>query len=130
MGRLCTICCHPRRTEIDAAVLAHLSGFRPIAARFQVDPVSLRRHTHNHLAAQVQQAAEARALASTESLIAELNTLHAHARSVLVRAEQARDDKLILLALREGRADVEALARLAPLQDVDALGRARGKDWP
>ncbi len=59
-------------------------------------------------------------LASTESLIAEMNRLHDHVRDVLERGQQAGDDRLILMGVAEGRRNMDSLARLGPLGEVEA----------
>ncbi len=48
MGRRCTICDHPKRQEIDKALLSGLS-FRKIGKRFDVNPSSAYRHRQTHV---------------------------------------------------------------------------------
>lgn len=119
-GRLCTICTHPQMDAINAALVAHHLSYRRIAAQYGLEEVSLRRHMTNHLHDIIQQSRELRMLASTESLIAELNALHAHVQGVLERGERTANDDLILRAVREGRLNVESLAKLGPLGDLEA----------
>lgn len=51
-------------------------------------------------------------LVSVESLLAEMNRLHAYVSAVLERGEVAGDDRLILAGVAQGMHDCEALARL------------------
>jgi hypothetical protein len=74
-------------------------------------------------------------LASTESLIAEMNRLHDYVTRVLERGEAARDDRLVLYGVAQGRGNVEALAKIGPAgelkQHIAALeqkGPAYGDD--
>jgi hypothetical protein len=58
-------------------------------------------------------------LASSESLISELNRLHAYVSRVLERGEAAGDDRLVLLGVGQGQRNVETLAKLGPLGDLE-----------
>lgn len=63
-------------------------------------------------------------LVSVESLLAEMNRLHAYVSAVLERGEVAGDDRLILAGVAQGMHDCEALARLGPLNDIKRELRA------
>jgi hypothetical protein len=53
MGRLCTVCTHPQRDAINAALLANTSGYRcgyrAVAGRFGLAPTSVQPHYDNCL---------------------------------------------------------------------------------
>jgi hypothetical protein len=66
---------------------------------------SLRRHTATHLRAVIQESKELRMLASTESLLAELNDLHDHVRRALERGERAANDDLVVRAVSHDTVD-------------------------
>lgn len=129
---LCTVCSHPQRHAIDAALLAHAGGYRVVARRFNLHRASVHRHAHDHLAAQIRAAEELRMLASTESLITEMNELHEHVRRVLERGEAVGDDRLVLQGVAQGARNIDVLARLAPLSDLEqrlaALEQAQARD--
>lgn len=55
----------------------------------------------------------------SEALVAKLLELDAAVRRVLARGEASGDDRLVLMAVREGRGDVETLARLGALNDIE-----------
>lgn len=55
----------------------------------------------------------------SDALAAKLLELDAAVRRVLARGEQRGDDRLVLMAVREGRGDVETLARLGTLSDLE-----------
>ncbi len=58
-------------------------------------------------------------LVSSESLIAEMNRLHAYVQRVLERGEAAGDNKLILAGVAQGQRNCETLAKLGPLGDIE-----------
>ena len=57
---LCTVCTHPRRSEIDAALMLHRVGYRVVVRRYGLVLRSVKRHADNHLAALIQQSKELR----------------------------------------------------------------------
>jgi hypothetical protein len=54
MGRTCTICVHPARATIDAALETDRS-LRDIAAQFGVSKTALHRHWQTHVSGQAPQ---------------------------------------------------------------------------
>lgn len=56
----------------------------------------------------------------SQALQAKLLALDEAVLRVLQRAEASGDDRLMLLAVREGRGDVETLAKLGPLGAIEA----------
>lgn len=113
MTRFCTACQSERRQELDLALLAHSASYRRIAAQFGLSEASLRRHEQTHLRQAMEQSKEWRMLANSESLIAEMNRLHEYVDGVLQRGVTNNDDRLILMAVREGRANVDSVAKIA-----------------
>jgi FixJ family two-component response regulator len=57
VARLCTICPHPRRLEIERAIIAG-GALRFIASRKGVSPSSIRSHRDSHLRTTLQKALE------------------------------------------------------------------------
>lgn len=53
MPRRCTVCTHPEAHEINLAILRGTGSKRGIARHFGIDDASLRRHSENHLSAQL-----------------------------------------------------------------------------
>ena len=119
MARLCTVCTHPQRREIDAALVEHAAGYRAIAARFALTKPSLQRHEANHLGVLLRQSKAARLLGDAASLVGEMNRLHVHTRGVIQRAEASHDERLVLLGVAEGRRNAETLAKLGALGSIE-----------
>lgn len=49
MPRPCTVCSHPKREEIDKALLENVAGLRVVAKRFEVSLTAMWRHQTKHL---------------------------------------------------------------------------------
>ena len=49
MGRRCTVCDHPKRAEIDRALVDNDAGYRTVASRFGIAPGAAFRHRKKHL---------------------------------------------------------------------------------
>lgn len=116
MARPCSVCAHPRRQEIDVALISGES-FRNIAERFGTSPAALHRHKA-HVAGQVAQAQEARkeqGKAHGLTLLQRLQSLEAEARAVLQEAKEAGDHVLRLKALDSLRRALETVGKYSPV---------------
>jgi hypothetical protein len=111
MPRKCTICQHPQRADIDAA-LVNGDMFRVLSRRFSCSEDALRRHKAEHVPAHLAQAQDAQDVAQADTLLAQVRTLQRRALDILDKAENAGDLKAATSAIREAR---ECLALLAKL---------------
>src|SRR5260370_36331000 len=103
MARLCTVCSHTQRHEIDAALLEHATGYAKIAGRYGLVLSSVQRHAQNPLWAFLSQTKAARLLMDADSLVAEMNLLHTHTRGAIQSAAANHDERVAVLAVAEGR---------------------------
>lgn len=69
MPRLCTVCHHPKRTEINRLLVANGDSSRGIARQFGLDDEAVRRHSIAHLSAKIVRAADARTATQAEGLL-------------------------------------------------------------
>src|SRR5687768_3337477 len=110
MPRLCTVCTHPERAAIDAALVSG-EPMRGIARRFAVSEDALNRHRRDHIAATLAKAADAESVAA-DDLLGQVRFLQAKALGILSSAEAAGSLNVALGAIREARGNVELLAKL------------------
>jgi hypothetical protein len=110
MAQLCSICTHPNRTAIDAALLESRS-YRDIAGQYNVSKSALERH-RPHITPALAKAKEAREVADADSLLEQVRTLQAEASSVLDSAKESGDLQTALKAIAQARACIELLAKL------------------
>jgi len=116
MARPCSICTHPKREEIDAALVGGAS-FRNIAKRFGTSTAALHRH-QKHVAGQLAQAQEVEAeqvRAQGLTLLERLTSLEVEARAILEGAKADGDRITALKALEALRRTMETVAKYSPV---------------
>ena len=112
MPRVCSICSHPQRPDIDRALLA-CEPLRNIARRHKTSVAALHRH-RSHIAAAVQ----AQQALTVERLLSDLADLQRRALALLTKAERAGDLRAALGAIREARGLVETGAKLIETSEL------------
>src|SRR5579864_693996 len=100
MPRVCTVCTHPQKREIDECLVSGQSN-RSIAKRFGVDDAAVFRHRNAHLPAQVAKAHEAREVARADDLLAGIVTLRQRLEKALEGTTAAKDVASLARELRE-----------------------------
>jgi len=124
VGRLCTICSHPERQAIDAALLVHEAGYRNIARRFSVDYTVLFRHAQTHLREQIRESKALSEQLRADNLLAKLAALDERTLQALDTAEQQGDLRMVFTGVVVSRGNIEAFARLGPMSEVEQRLRA------
>lgn len=112
MPRPCTVCRHPDRAAVDAA-LVDGEPVRTIAGRFGLSHNAVLRHRDGHLPESMAKAREAADVVRGDALLSQVRELQARALAILAAAEKAKDGRLALQAIREARGNLELLGRLA-----------------
>ncbi len=125
MPRSCTICAHPKRIEIDAALMASES-FRNIAARFGISTGALQRHRSQHIATQLAKAQAANEITAASALVKELKELTRKTGAVLARALRSKNGELALKAIARLERQLELKGRL--LGQLEGHDSGRGGD--
>jgi len=130
MTRRCTVCDHPQREAVDAALTAGDVAYRRIAAQFGLKESSLRRHKAGHLPAALAQAKEAREVARGDDLLGQVRELQTRAMGILDMAEGAGDLKTALQAIAQARGCLELLAKLlGELQEGSTVNIVLLPEW-
>jgi hypothetical protein len=129
MPRVCTVCAHPKRTEIDAALVSG-DSFRNIAQRFALGHYTVRRHHADHLPAALTKATEATEVAQADTLLAQVRDLQSRALAILDAAEAQGDLRTALGAIREARGNLELLAKLlGELDERPVVNLVMAPEW-
>ena len=112
--RVCTICTHQRRPEIDRALLAG-EPLRNIAQRYGTSPAALHRHK-GHVAGVLR----AQQALTVERLLSDLADLQQRALRLLAKAEGSGDLRAALAATREARETVMAIAKIIETSELES----------
>ena len=112
MPRRCTVCAHP---ELEAINRALVSGepYRSVANRYEsLSQAAVQRHQENHIPATLAKAREAEEVAHADDLLSDVRSLQARTLAILEAAEETREHRIALAAIREARSNLELLAKL------------------
>ncbi len=111
MPRVCTLCSHEDREEIDAALVLGRPS-RELAEQYGLSGSAVRRHRLDHLSAALARVAAARQEAGPSSALDRLEELRQRAMKVLDSADEEGKASLSLAAIREVRSLVELIAKI------------------
>src|SRR5215207_3948778 len=111
MPRVCTICSHERREEMEDAFIAGTPK-RRIAAHHGVSERAVRHHMREHLPALLALARDAYSAARADSLLDRIEALQSRTLATLDEVEQTDDYRARLAAIREARANLELIGEV------------------
>ena len=117
MTRVCTVCAHPQRGEIDRLLVGGTALYRNIAERFGLSVAALFRHRTDHLPAALVQAAGAEEVKQALDVVQQLKAINGAALRVLRDAQAAGEGELVLKAVDRVCRQIELQAKL--LGDLD-----------
>lgn len=112
MAQLCSCCNHPRRQDIDKAIVAGESN-RSIARQFDVSKDAVARHRKAHIAPKVAKAAEARERVGADKLLEIMESLLSTSIGCIRDARASGDNRTALTAVRETRETAKVLLEVA-----------------
>jgi hypothetical protein len=129
MPRVCSICSHEAREEINAALLAG-QPYRSIAKRYEASESAMYRHKLEHLPVHLIKAQDAAEVAQADNLLEQVKSLQARALTILDKAEASGDLRTALSAIREARGNLELLAKLlGELQQEGTVNVLVAPEW-
>ena len=129
MPRTCTICEHPEREAIDRGLVGETSNSSG-ASLFDVSEASVRRHKANHLPAKLVMAEKAAEVVQADNLLEQVRDLQQSTLNILAEAEQAKQCRTALGAIREARGNLELLAKLlGELDDGPTVNVLISLEW-
>jgi hypothetical protein len=111
MPRSCSICERPDREAIDRALVGDSSNLS-VSSLFGVSESAVRRHKANHLPARLVMAQAAEEVAQADELLGQIQNLQRRTLAILEAAEETRQHRTALSAIREARSNLELLAKL------------------
>lgn len=135
MGRLCSVCRHVARAEIDVMLIRKKPSLRVVAKRFGLTTTPLLRHRQLHVGENAvrEEHAIARVTGEVVSQVGtvadELAKLRQKADELLGKAENDKDWKTALLAVREMRQLIESYERITAERRGMAADIAQSPSW-
>src|SRR5690606_30206042 len=118
MPRRCTVCAHPKRAEIDRA-LVRSAAYRRIAADYGLSERAVRRHRATHVPRLLEAAREREERTTAARLLAELERLRRVASRLGKKAERKGDLRTALAAVGELRGLVAVALRGLELAELE-----------
>ena len=129
MARVCTICRHPQRKAINAALISQ-QPVRDIASEFKLSSSAVDRHRQEHLPASMVKAKQASEVVEASTLVAQLEQLGKDTRAVLELAKTTQDSATMLRAIARLEKQLELHARLVgELSDAPQVGIVLSPEW-
>ena len=123
MGRLCVVCHHPQRREIDRNLLEGSARYRRLVEQHDVSLAGLARHASAHLPARMVKAKDARDVANGDDLLERLQSLTDDTLEILAAAKAAGPSGwgAALGAIKRAEAQIELFAKLVGQLQPDQM---------
>jgi transposase-like protein len=121
LGRVCTICTHERRFEIEELLATRQSTYRGIARTYGVSEDAVSRHVKSgHVGQLLSLAADAERAAAADSLLDRIEAVHRRTLAILEAVEGIDGHRTALAAIREARANLELIGEVT--KELDRAG--------
>jgi hypothetical protein len=113
MPRVCTICTHEKRFEIEELLATRQGTYRNIAQRYGVSHDAIGRHAKgSHISELIALAADAERAAVGDGLLDRIEALQARTLAILGASEDTEDHRTALSAIREARRNLELIGEV------------------
>lgn len=122
MPRVCSLCHHPQRAEIDRALLAG-TPLRTIADHWSASKTALIRHKP-HIAQSIAVVERETGLSTIRDVQHRMTALQARVEKLVSKLEKASDHRTTLAGLRECREGLKAIAEVLVTSDLERRLRA------
>jgi hypothetical protein len=121
LGRVCTICSHAQRYEIEELLATRQSTYRGIARKYGVSEDAVSRHVKaGHVSHLLALAADAERAARADSLLDRIEALQCRTLAILEAVEGTDEHGTALAAIREARRNLELVGEVS--RELDRAG--------
>jgi hypothetical protein len=121
LGRVCTVCSHAKRFDIEELLATRQASYRNVAQRFGVSLDAVGRHVRSgHIGALLALAADAERAAQADTLLDRIEALHRRTLAILEAVEDTDEHRTALAAIREARANLELIGEVT--KELDRAG--------
>jgi len=130
LGRVCTICSHAQRYEIEELLATRQSTYRGIARTYAVSEDAVSRHVASgHVGQLLSLAADAERAAAADGLLDRIEALQGRTLAILEAAEQSNEHRTALSAIREARANLELIGEVTKELDRGTINLELSPEW-
>jgi hypothetical protein len=113
VSRVCTVCSHEHRYEIEERLAARQGTYRGISRSYGLSEDAVSRHVKGgHIAQLIKLAADAERAARADSLLDRIEALQSRTLAILEATEQTSDHRTALAAIREARSNLELIGEV------------------
>jgi hypothetical protein len=113
VGRICTICSHEDRYEIEDLLATRQASYRAIAIRYGVGKDACARHVgEGHVSSLLALAADAERAARADTLLDRIESLQRRTEAALDKAEQGDNLAHVFRGIAEMRHNLEVIGEL------------------
>jgi hypothetical protein len=118
LGRVCTVCSHAKRYEIEELLATRQSTYRGIARKYGVSEDAVSRHVKaGHVSQLLALAADAERAARADSLLDRMEALQSQTLAILDAPE---DQRTALAAIAQARRNLELIGEVT--KELDRAG--------
>src|SRR5215212_10319892 len=113
MSRVCTVCSHEDRFEIDTVLVDRSKAYRDIARRYSVSKDAISRHVSGgHISELIALAADAERAARADSLLDRIEALQSRTEEALTKAEEGDNLFATFRGISEMRRNLELIGEV------------------
>ncbi len=129
MSRVCTICHHPQRKEIEEAITDGIS-YRVISRQFGVGHDAVQRHVAGHIKEAIKQSQEAKQEAQALNVVEQLQTINTVTMDILREARDEKKNGMALFAIDRVQKQLELQAKLlGDINDAPQVNIILTPEW-
>src|SRR5215212_11705768 len=131
LGRVCTVCSHAQRYEIEELLATRQSTYRGIARTYGVSEDAVSRHVKvGHVSQLLALAADAERAAQADSLLDRIEALHSRTLAILEAVEGTDEHGTALAAIREARRNLALVGEVTrELDRARTINVALNPEW-
>jgi hypothetical protein len=131
LPRVCTVCAHESRYDIDSILVDRSKAYRDIARRYNVSKDAISRHVSGgHISELIALAADAERSAQADTLLDRIEDLQARTLAILESSEETREHGTALSAIREARRNLELIGEVTKeLNRTPTLNLHLNAEW-
>lgn len=131
MPRICTVCQHPKRGEIDSALVRGVSPYELESIYSDLKRAAIQRHKEGvHIPRKLLKAQEAQEISDAERIAGELEAVKADVRRLAQKAEEEGDIRTALIGCDRALKALELQAKLAQIiSDAPQVNVITSPEW-